>query len=79
MVDVKESVRTTVSKFQEVAAGRIWKRVIIGIVAVLVLLFVGFIIKSLLYIAIFLIIVAVAVTIGVSVRQSQSRKQLQKN
>jgi multisubunit Na+/H+ antiporter MnhF subunit len=85
MVDVKaEEVKNIVNKTVTLNNSKvlpqngIWRLVIIGaigLVVVLVLLFLGFILKSLLYVVIFLVIVIVAVAIGVGVSQWKSSKK----
>jgi hypothetical protein len=84
MDDVKTDVTNIVNKTVTLNNSKvlpqngIWRFVIIGaigLVVVLVLLFLGFIIKSLLYVVIFSVIVIVAVTIGVGVSQWKSSKK----
>jgi hypothetical protein len=84
MVDVKADVTKIVNKTvtlnnsKVLPQNSIWRLVIIGaigFVVVLVLLFLGFIIKSLLFVLIFLVIVVVAVVIGVGVSQWKSSKK----
>ncbi len=84
MVDIKADVTNIVNKTVTLNNSKflpqngIWRLVIIGaigFIAVLVLLFLGFIIKSLLYVLIFLVIVIVSIAIGVGVSKWRSSKK----
>lgn len=81
MADVNDAVNkvTALKDSKLLPKEGVWRYVIIGAIGlfvVLVLLFIGFVIKSLLYIAIFIVIVVVAILIGVGVSQWQaSQKQ----
>jgi hypothetical protein len=74
MVDVTAAVNkvTNLKDSKVIPKDGVWRYVVIGVIGflvVLALLFIGFVIKSLLYVAIFLVIMVVAVIVGVGVSQ----------
>ena len=88
MVDIKVDVTAAVDKVTGLKDNKLlpkeglWRYVVIGGIgffAVLVLLFIGFIIKSILLIAVFIVIVVVAILIGVGVSRWQASKNNEKN
>ena len=87
MTDFKDNIDTQVKKVVPVdnataskvlPANSIWKMIVIGVcglLAVVALLFLSFVAKSVIYFAIFAIIIAVAVIIGIGAYKLQKKNK----